>query len=87
MTRFTGAACSVLLLLGLAGCGDDDSTADATTTTAERGSTTTVADGPTLFDQDVAGFEQREVTFANLTYWVMFGIVSFMDIVSFFVLI
>ena len=83
MTRFTGASCSVLLLLGLAGCGDDDSTADATTTTAERGSTTTVADGPTLFDQDVAGFEQREVTFANLTYTVIDAHVSNQDLRSY----
>ena len=81
MTRFAGVACSVLLVLGLAGCGGDDSTEDATTTTAERRSSAT--DEATLSDEPVAGFEERDVTFANLTYTVVDAHVSNQDLRSY----
>jgi hypothetical protein len=73
----------VLLLSVLAGCGDDDSTTDATTTTVDAGSTTTESDGPTLADEKVVGFEEREVTFANLTYTVIDAHVSNQDLRSY----
>jgi hypothetical protein len=74
----------VILLLGLAGCGgDDDSTADATTTTTESGPTTTDADELTLSDEPVAGFEERDATFANLTYTVVDAHVSNQDLRSY----
>ena len=82
MSRFAGVSCSVLLLLGLAGCGDDDSPRGATTT-VETGSTTTEGDGPTLSEAQVAGFEERDVTFANLTYKVLDAHVSNQDLRSY----
>lgn len=83
MTRFVGVACSVTLLLGLAGCGDDDSTAETTTTTAEADSTTTEVDEPRLSDEQVAGFDERDATFANLTYTVVEARVSNQDLRSY----
>ena len=95
MTRFAAVAFSALLLSGVTGCGDDDdSTADATTTTtdattttttttAEPSSSTTGVDEPTLSDEDVAGFEERDATFANLTYTVVDAHVSNQDLRSY----
>ncbi|MGK2948500.1 MAG: hypothetical protein ACSLFP_07990 [Acidimicrobiales bacterium] len=65
------------------GCGDDDAPAAATTTTAEAASTTTEADEPTLVDEPVAGFEERDATFANLTYTVVGARVSNQDLRSY----
>lgn len=91
MTRFTGAAVSMLLLLGAVGCSDDDSAADTSTTTetapsstaAETTSSTTAVDEPALTDEEVAGFAEREATFANLTYTVVGAHVSNQDLRSY----
>lgn len=82
MTRFAGVACFVLLPLGLAACGGDPNP-DATTTTAETGSATSGVDEPTLLDEEVAGFEERDVTFANLTYTLVEAHLSNQDLRSY----
>ena len=81
MTRFAGISYSVLLVLGLAGCGGDDSP-QATTTTVEA-RTTTGVDSSTLSEERVDGFEERDVTFANLTDTVLDAKVSNQDLRSY----
>lgn len=84
VTRFAGIGCSLLLLSAIAACGDDDdATADTTTTTAEAVSSTTEADELALSDEPVDGFEEREVTFGNLTYTVVDAHVSNQDLRSY----
>lgn len=82
MRRIAGAACSVLLVVGAAACGGDDDDAATTTTTTEAQSTTTEAeDAPEeVTDEEVEGFEERAITFGNLTYTVVAAHVTNQDL-------
>ena len=74
-----------LVLLAPVACGDDDaeSVTSTTTTVAAAGPTSTEAEQTALSDEPVTGFEQRMVTFANLTYTVLDAHVSNQDLRSY----
>ncbi len=71
MGRLTGVACSVLLVCGVAGCGDDDDATTTSTTSEVAPTSTTEGDELELTDAEVTGFAERAVTFGNLTYSVL----------------
>ena len=81
MGRSRGVATGVVLLLALVACGGDDS--GSPTTTVASSSTTTEAEGAALSDEQVDGFEEREVTFSNLTYTLLDAHVSNQDLRSY----